>query len=326
MRKLPHSDAVSPSLTDDFGGSVYEEGGGGLDNLASLEGRLSRYASAKSKAEEIMDYGRSMVNRSAEDPKKARAVGRLGECAHYMAFRHYLDFDKVRLVSASFCEQKLLCPVCAIRRAAKCVSSYSKVLQALDQVQGQEPYVDQLLTLTVKNGDDLNEREKHLRESISKMNQRRRNSMRGRSRSQFGLIDAAVGAFEVTNIGNGWHPHAHIWVRAPRLLHEGAVSAEWLDITGDSHVVNVTPIVGDRIKAFCEVFKYAVKFSDLTPDQIWQVWEVCRGRRMIFSYGAFRGVEVPETLLDEEMTGPYVEYFYRWLGSSYGLKMTTEVT
>ena len=42
------------------------------------------------------------------------------------------------------------------------------------------------------------------------------------------------------------------------------LSTEWHKITGDSMVVDCRPILGDPAEGFMEVFKYAVKFSDLT--------------------------------------------------------------
>lgn len=320
------------TFENDFGGSVLEDAGGRSDNIASLGERVSRYASAKSKAGDILAYGHENVETLHQEngyrvfkdmvlgPKVPHVLKRLETCADFLHFRHYTVQDTVRLHRASFCKQALLCPLCAIRRGARNVAAYSKVLQALDMIDEWKG-VDQLVTLTIKNGENLNERDHHLRKSISALNMRRKNHKRGKCVSEWGTLTAAVGAFEVTNIGNGWHPHAHIWVRAPRLLDQGFLSAEWLSITGDSHIVDVRPITTDPVSAFCEVFKYACKFGDLTEKQIWEVWTVLRGRRMIFSYGAFRGVEVPETLIDDELTGPYVDYFYNWLGSDAGYSL-----
>lgn len=311
---------------DDLGGSVLEDAGGGSDNLASLGERVSRYASAKSKAREIYAYGAenvqslrmsggySMFRGHCLGPAMPRAVKKLCGCGDYLHFRHYTEQDSVRLHEAFFCKQPLLCPLCAIRRGGRNVAAYSKVLQALDAVEEWQG-VDQLVTLTVKNGEDLDERYRHLTKAISRLNMRRKDQRRGKGVTEWGIITAAVGAYEVTNIGNGWHPHAHIWVRAPRLLDEAALRAEWLDVTGDSKQIRVQPIVGEKVAAFCEVFKYACKFGDMTEQQIWHVWSVLRGRRMIFSYGAFRGVTVPDSLLDDELTGPYVDYFYTWAAS-----------
>lgn len=310
MEERPRN-AVSPSLEENFGRLAYEEGGGAQDNLASLDGRVSRYASAKSKADAIMQHALARCNNES-DPGKFRAASRISQCGQYLGFRHYLEQDAVRLHSASFCKQKLVCPLCAIRIGAKTLKGYSDRLTALDTIHEGKGFVDQLVTLTIKNGFDLAERFKHLDDSRKALFMSRRNSLRGLCDTEFGQIVAAVGAYEVTWGEGGWHPHVHIWVRGRRLLSQAALKAQWAAITGDSFIVDVRPITGERIGAFCEVFKYAAKFSDLTEEQVWQVWEVLQRRRLIFSIGDLRGVEIPETMLDEELTGPYVEYFYRW--------------
>jgi hypothetical protein len=79
-----------------------------------------------------------------------------------------------------------------------------------------------------------------------------------------------------------------------------ALQAEWLKITGDSHVLNVAPAQhpSDPAQDFLEVFKYALKFSDLTPEQNLEAYQVMRRKRLLFSAGLFRGVDVPEDLTD----------------------------
>ena len=52
---------------------------------------------------------------------------------------------------------------------------------------------------------------------------------------------------------------------------------------------------------FMEVFKYAVKFSDLSLDDNWHAAQLLKGKRLLNSFGLFRGVEVPEEI--EERMG-----------------------
>jgi hypothetical protein len=75
------------------------------------------------------------------------------------------------------------------------------------------------------------------------------------------------------------------------------------------------------VDGFMEVFKYAVKFSDQPPADTWHAFNTLRGRRLIGSAGAFRGVDVPAYLLDEALDDlPFVEFFYRYLhGAGYTL-------
>ena len=67
-----------------------------------------------------------------------------------------------------------------------------------------------------------------------------------------------------------------------------------------------------------EVFKYAVKFSDLTLEDNWHAARILKGKRLLNSLGLFRGVEIPDSLLDEPLDElPYWDRFYRYMGSEY---------
>jgi hypothetical protein len=67
------------------------------------------------------------------------------------------------------------------------------------------------------------------------------------------------------------------------------------------------------VGGFLEVFKYAVKFSNMPLEQNWHGYEVLNGRRLVASFGLFRGVDVPESMTDEPLESlPYWEMFYRY--------------
>lgn len=67
-----------------------------------------------------------------------------------------------------------------------------------------------------------------------------------------------------------------------------------------------------------EVFKYAVKFSDLTLADNWHAAQVLKGKRLLNSFGLFRGVQIPESLLDEPLDDlPFWDRFYRFIQGEY---------
>ncbi|WP_371928116.1 protein rep, partial [Pseudomonas sp. FSL R10-0056] len=79
---------------------------------------------------------------------------------------------KVRLHSATFCKQHLVCPLCAIRRGAKALGAYLSRWQVIQTERPDlRPY---LLTLTVRNGPDLAERQAHLSHSLKRLMHHRR--------------------------------------------------------------------------------------------------------------------------------------------------------
>ncbi|MFS7183839.1 hypothetical protein AB6846_27570 [Serratia proteamaculans] len=178
-----------------------------------------------------------------------------------------------------------------------------------------------LLTLTVKNGPDLEERQAHLSKSLRKLMTHRRHFNAGVPRAPWTELCKAEGGvytLELTNNGKGWHPHCHMIVLATSQPSQTDLSSEWHKITGDSMVVDCRPILGDPVEGFMEVFKYAVKFSDLTLADNWHAAQILKGKRLLNSFGLFRGVEIPDSLLDEPLDGlPYLDRFYRYLGDSY---------
>lgn len=282
---------------------------GEASGIEALPGRVNRYGIAKKRALDVVKYAK---NTSLPVPST-----RIEKCGEYLAFRHYYTVDQVRLHAARFCKVHLLCPLCAIRRGSKALSAY---LPRYEAVRASRPdLVPFLVTLTVKDGPDLQERFAHLHLAMRELWKRR---ARGRG-SAVDCIEAGVWSYEVKRgSGSGeWHPHLHMVALASIQPDKRVLSLEWKQITGDSLVVDVRPIDQEAPeRGFIEVFKYALKFSDMTEGDTLEAWRVLRGRRLVASVGLFRGVEIPEQLTDEPLDDlPFVEYFYRYFDGCYGL-------
>jgi hypothetical protein len=248
----------------------------------------------------------------------AHLAGRVEGCGEYLLFRHYFTVDQVRLHAAQFCKKHLLCPLCAIRRGSKALQAY---LPRYEVVRASEPdLVPFLVTLTVKDGEDLRERFTHLMRSQHELWKQRH---RGRG-SPLDVVQAAVWSYEVKR-GRGsqlWHPHLHMVAMARQAPDESWLASEWHAITGDSFIVDVRAIdQDDPASGFLEVFKYALKFSDMEVEDTYAAFQVLKGRRLVGSAGQFRGIEIPEQLLDEPLDDlPFVEFLYRYFEGGYALK------
>ena len=115
--------------------------------------------------------------------------------------------------------------------------------------------------------------------------ERRRKAYSGnRIKTEWTKAFGIVGSYEVTNRGQGWHPHAHMLVLADSRMDAQAMKDEWLRITGDSHVLRIDPAhhPDDPARDFLEVFKYALKFSDLTPAQNVEAFQALRENDSFF--------------------------------------------
>ncbi len=282
----------------------------GGDDAAVLPARLDRYSKAHHRAVEMGHY--------ASEQGDVKLSSNLQQCGSYLLFRDYYTVDKVRLHAAKFCHKHLLCPLCAIRRGAKLVQAY---MQRLQVIKAENPHLKAyLVTLTVKDGEDLKERFTHLYRSVQRLHKMRT------GKGQYSEASKAAGAVWSYEFKRGknsglWHPHMHaIWLCEEKPSAK-ALSEQWKKITGDSFIVDITPFHDqeDVITGFLEVFKYAVKFSDLPLEDNWHGFKTLAGKRLVASFGCFRGVDVPVDLTDEGLDDlPYVELLYKFIyGAGY---------
>jgi hypothetical protein len=235
----------------------------------------------------------------------------LSTCGSYLHFRYYFTADRVALHAAQFCQQPKLCPMCAIRRAARLLR---RLVERFMTVHHDKPQlIPVLATMTVKNGEHLGERFKHLRCSLDKLNHRAKHARTGKKNLGSVMARVAGGYWSIEvkrgegDRGGGWHPHCHaVWL-CDSLPAVDDLRAEWKEITGDSHMCDVRPFnfykrglapTADNIGAdFAEVTKYALKFSTMDPADNWHAFDTLRGAMMARPFGVLHGVK-------EEPAGP----------------------
>jgi hypothetical protein len=264
-----------------------------------------------------------------------RSLRYLTDCGEWLLFHHYYTIGDYKLVDACFCRQWRLCQLCAMRHGAKYLG------RALERFEwlGGSAFRWYHVVLTVRDGPVLLERFCHLMDSWRALHNRGRDQRKkGRGRSVWRTVEGVLGAVEVTRGANSgeWHPHIHmavctvdalpvvqVGIRAGRRVFRcPGLEREWQGITEDSKVVHVEPFLAmqEPAAAFCEVFKYAVKFSSMSAPDVWRAYLALRGRHMTFSTGVLRGVVPPsddDNLLDAPLEQlPFIELFYRYLGES----------
>lgn len=284
-------------------------------DIKTHDKRVVRYSKARLKATEHLEY---IIN---NHPTEKRLINSLENCGNYLVFHNYYRLGQIRLAALCTCKKHLICPLCAIRRGSKQVHAYMEKLSLVfSENPGLNPY---LVTLTVKNGNDLLERYNHLKSSIQYLYKKRHlKEVHTESSKALG----AVWSYEVKRGSNSgsWHPHAHaIWL-CDEPPSESALSEEWKKITGDSHIVDIRPIKADDdeilAKSLCEVFKYAVKFSDQPPQDTYECYLKLSRKRLLGSLGCLYGVVIPEPLEDDLIENePYFELFYRYSYGNYYL-------
>lgn len=305
---------------------------------------ITRYSGLKSRAREIQEYISEVAEiRGTEDNIKqdfpesdlaSRVSKNLSGCCNYLVFHNYYTIDQTRLVKAVTCKQHLVCPFCAARRAAKNMTAYSeKIEQVTSENKTLKPV---MITMTVKNGHDLEERFDHLKASMSRLIERRRDYLKkGRGQTEFRKIDGAMYSVEFThNPESGWHPHVHMIALVHDWIDREALSREWENVTGDSKIIDVRLIKNkkinseksDLISGLAEVLKYALKFSDLDNSKVWEAYKSLKTKRLMATFGSLWGVKVPEKLTDDPLENlPFIELFYKYEKSKkhFDLKTST---
>lgn len=253
--------------------------------------------------------------------KLVKLYNRIRHCGYYLIFKEYLHSDenikKVKLKRANFCGNQHFCLNCATRRRAKIIRIFDEKCKIV--ITAYPKHKLGLLTLTIKNGDNLEERLNHLKESLSKLRdhgRRTRKKQRGYN-SEFGKVIGSITSIEITKDNGygekkdtGWHIHAHLLILHEADFNYASFQDEWLKITGDSHVLNLTPI-NNTDQDIINTLSYMLKPSELTAKQNFDLFDVTVGRRFLESGGAFRGVIIPESNIKLEPEDlPYLELLY----------------
>lgn len=305
--------------------------------------RLDRYSTAKRRQSQLVDYIVKQ-NEGLAKPLYQKELAALVDCGSFLLFRYYLAPQIYKMVGGCTCKKHLLCALCAIRRAAR---SIAIAQQKLDHMLQSGDYDAFFVTLTVKNGDDLQERFEHLVLSYQKLLHARRNALnkkRSTSNTCYRIIEGAFAAYEVTynDKDQTFHPHIHSMV----LVHRGSLSTEpvlikkkvaqvpvdfwrllsdeWKEITGDSFIVDVRKADSseDMIQALVECFKYSLKMQKMDPGIQLACYDVLKGRRLHSAFGCLYGIkfenETNDELLPEDLE--YIDLLYRY-SESFGYQL-----
>ena len=297
--------------------------------------RIAKYSKLKQRSREMGLFVKDLVKEFPHREDYQKLEANVLTCANYLVFNNYYTIEEIKLTKFFSCKKHMLCPFCAARRAVKLGT---KNTERFTQVTEESPeLIPAMLTITVKNGEDLKDRFDHLKNSFRKLQKHRRQWIStGRGKSEFCKIEGAAFSYEIAHSNEkGWHPHIHMIVLLNNYIDIKKFSEEWKAITGDSFIVDIRKLKANTNKntnnaivdAMQEVFKYAVKFSDLTLERQFEAYETLKGQRLIGSFGLLHGVKIPESLTDdleiyEEL--PYIEMHYSFMPSknAYDLKQT----
>ena len=287
----------------------------GWDSTERLPERLESFGSLKQKGFDFVTWAMES-GIATQNPVTRKIFLKLFDCGQYLIFRNYQVSKRTRLLGACTCKLHLLCPFCASRRGIKHSRIYKEKVTHLQEESSNN--LDLVfITLTVKNGPDLFERFSHLRNSIKCILKHRNNQKRPNyvHKTEMFKLTGGVFAYEFKrgSGSNDWHPHIHMLALIPKAskIDASILKQEWLDITGDSSVINIK-YANDN--AYLEVFAYALKFSEMANNDRWDAFNLLRRERLVSSFGDLRGIELPEDDSDDllDTDEPFIDTLYRW--------------
>lgn len=183
------------------------------------------------------------------------------------------DDPTVYRVGTDQCRDRFCVP-CGTDRARRIVSNMTTYLHGRTV---------RFITLTLAGNDNpLLVRLRHLAHSFARL---RRRALWKRA------VSGGVAFLEVkrSKDANGWHPHLHCivtgtWIDARKLRKL------WLDITGDSYIVDVQ-LVRSHLKLARYVVKYVSKPMNTSfandPEHLDEAVLALKGRKMVTAFGTF---------------------------------------
>lgn len=279
---------------------------------------IKEWTSYKKKARSTLDYWDSI----GENPLTPQASARVHNCGSWLHFRNWVNLDESKLLKADFCHKDKICPACAGRRAIKQVKKVFGQLQSTpDLLEGYWYYT----VLTVKHSieEDFMTVFNRLQKGIKGINQAIRNEARGKATDNyFAQFDGIMYSIEETYTKNGWNIHVNMLCHSTKPLlglikkpkkdnkkrvsywHPDAVET-WKNLT-DSINVSISPVnVKDDealLADLSEIFKYSLKFQDLSPDEMLIAYRSLYRRRLLGSMGTLRALKTEVDLngQDEE--------------------------
>lgn len=234
--------------------------------------------------------------------------------SHAYVIRSLMNPEKVRL-AGSTCHDRFCVP-CAKDRSATIVRN---VLDRLTDAPVR------FITLTLKAaGEPLGSSIRRLTTAFSAL--RRRKLWK----------DAVVGGVAFLEVhwsrtGSRWHPHLHILVQG-RFLDQGKLSQAWSKVTGDSRIVDIR-LVRNPEHLARYVAKYASKPLNASfancPQLLDDAIVALKGKRMCVTFGTWQGVQLTESLNDDEWEnlGSFSDFIHRAsMGDAAAMAILREIS
>jgi hypothetical protein len=198
--------------------------------------------------------------------------------------------------------KKRTCQQCAKKRARDLIKAYLPIAESFQWAS--------LLTLTLLSvsSKDIRSQLDKILASFCKLRRRK-------------IWNAEKGIYHVEIIKKGeklWFIHLHALIDS-KWMDQKAISKAWLNITGNSYVVDIRRIKGERRRSLREVLKYQTKMWELSQDDEIFIENVFKGRRFVGSFGVQKPEKEKFISMKCKCGGdlvPFEEPYHRRIGSA----------
>ena len=257
----------------------------------------------------------------------------LFDCGSWLEFRWYIKSDITKLHTSNFCKRDKLCPACAVRRAYKQQLKFMQILEVDPHLKNKDWYY---IVIPIKHDISQNFETvfKRLNDIRKKIVDSLNGGRKGKTHNIWSSFAGGMYSIETTRSKNGWNVHLNLMINASKGTkiplksirnRRGQLSSQNDEIRAflmkyaDSQMHNVKKIEDNsKIRDdLVEVLKYSLKFSDLTNQELLEVFIKTRKKRLFGSFGNMYGKNIENVELDgdEIIDEEFLELIFR---RSYG--------
>jgi hypothetical protein len=294
-----------------------------------LEKTILRFKKSKQRTNSFLSFTKEFDNETLKQKKLlGGTLEAVNGCGSWLEFRNYIKVDKTKLHKANFCKKDKLCPACAMRRASKQVKKVYEHFEANPGLKKKHWYY---IVLPVKHNsqEDFETVFNRTRDGLQSLRNAIKDNRRGKGRkSFFSQFNGLFYSFEVTKTKNGWNNHINLLCCADNEIQgirkkgktfiHNDIMRDWKKYTDNEsyvHSINKIDVSTDEnlIKNLLEVFKYSLKFQDLSNADLLEVYEKTYKKRLIGAFGSLYGIKLDVELEGDDVLGDkFLEIIYRY--------------
>lgn len=294
-----------------------------------IEKHQKRFITSKYHSEKILQEANMMI----DNPLTNSTMKNINDCGSWLEFRHYTKLDKTKLHKANHCKKDKLCPACAMRRASKQIQKVESTILQNEQLQKKHWYFG-VLPVKHDKTESFDTVFARVKKSLDTWRTSFKNAKRKTGKKNIlNSFDGLFYSIEITRSKNGWNIHINFLAcsdaeiqgiytytdkNGKKISQHKDIADTWSSFTDNGSYMHSFQKVDTTdkevfTKNLFEIFKYALKFQDLTPKDALHVYEKTKNKRLMGSIGCLYNMPYKVDLDKEEtLNQEYIEMVFRY--------------